>query len=233
RSGHGRDARAFQLRYRKRVRAATLRNPVFFILLMRACAAHGLNPVAPAYLCRRLASPLSLRLQAIAASRARAVQVRHIRQHKFDRSRLMKSSNIPRKTRPKTSVGRIDSLPNEQREQIIRWLGTNLTYAQVAARITEQLGVTISIATLCAYACAHRPEISRPARVRSIIGALPAEQREAVHELFLQNLSYKQIAERARGQFGVRVSTSVLCAYYYSHHSEIFGALKPPAEAAP
>jgi DNA-binding transcriptional ArsR family regulator len=125
--------------------------------------------------------------------------------------------------KPRKIMGKIRLLPEDQRAEIDRWLfEENLTYREIARRIRELFNVSISGGTLSAY-YTRRTNISKPKPRRSKLASLPVDQREAVHQWFRENLSYREIAKCAAERFGLTISPSALCSYYEIHHWEIFG----------
>jgi transposase len=171
-SRHGRDPRAFQLRYRSGLKLKDI-NPVFLRLIVDHAVQRGLSIQAAVRemnlgnalgasihtLYRRLPmkeigrlaalTRRALRLKA-AAERDRQEILQTIHAHEID------PMEPPRKPRIQ---GKIANLPAEQREEVHRYIRENLTYSAISERIQKEFGVKIAASSLSNYRATHYAEI--------------------------------------------------------------------------
>ena len=214
-SDHGTDVRAFQFRYRFRLRLVAARWERRGVCLA-SLALFGLEPPGV---------PGRLKTVAQLAALTRSSVRNQVRCERLIQSDKM---NRPQHRKPRI-LGKIANLTADQRDQINRWLFTeNLIYAEIARRTQREFGLTISVPTLCAHYSQHGKGHSKP-RMQGKIRNLDSAQREKVHELLRNNLHYSEIAQQMKKDFGVSIAVSSLCSYFGSNQHEIFGAASAEA----
>jgi transposase len=215
-SDRGSDLRAFQFRYRFRLRLVAARWERRGVCLA-SLALFGLEPPGVPGRLKTIAQ-----LTALTRSSIRN-QVRRERLLQFDKMN-------PAKHRKPRNLGKIANLPADQRAQIDRWLfNENLIYAEIARRIQREFGMSIAVSTLCDHYAAQPGKGHSKPRLQGKIRNLPAPQREKIHQMFRDNFHYASIAEQMKRDFGVLIAVSSLCTYYGSNQHEIFGAASAEA----
>jgi transposase len=127
-----------------------------------------------------------------------------------------------------TIKGKITRLLSEaQRERLDSWLSENITYSEVAARVTGEFGVSIGKADLSDYysRCLTTDRRKRKPRPGKING-LAITQREQLHDWLRRRneLRWEDIRLMVLRDFGTPVTGASLSSYCAHHYEEIFGA---------
>jgi hypothetical protein len=65
-------------------------------------------------------------------------------------------------------AGKLDSLPQDQRQQLDAWLKQGLTYSDIVAHLASQFGVKTASSTLSNYFARHFASIAPTAELRGL-----------------------------------------------------------------